>query len=63
MFNVDDPAIIEPFVSIEHKDYIQLIKDNNIKLVKHRNGKTITIDVKCPCCGIPKDYLYDDTGK
>ena len=63
LFNVDDPAIIEPFVSFEHKDYKQLIKDNNIKPVKRRNGKTITIDVKCPCCGAPKDYLYDNTGK
>ena len=32
LFNVDAPAIIEPFVSIDHKDYKQLIKDNNIKL-------------------------------
>ena len=62
LFNVDKPAIIEPFVKIEHKDYKQLIKDNNIKPVKRRNGKTITIDVKCPCCGAPKDYLYDNTG-
>ena len=37
LFNVDDPAIIEPFVSIEHKDYKQLIKDNNIKPVKIQN--------------------------
>ena len=63
LFNVDDPAIIEPFVKIEHKDYKQLIKDDNIKPVKRRNGKDITIDVKCPCCGAPKDYLYDNTGK
>ena len=63
LFNVDNPAIIEPFVSIEHKDYKQLVKDNNIKPVERRNGKTITIDVKCPCCGAPKDYLYDNTGK
>ena len=62
LFNVDEPAIIEPFVKIEHKDYKQLIKGNNIKPVKRRNGKTITIDVKCPCCGAPKDYLYDNTG-
>ena len=26
LFNVDEPAIIEPFVKIEHKDYKQLIK-------------------------------------
>lgn len=63
LFNVDDPAIIEPFVKIEHKDWKQLIKVNSIKPVKRRNGKSITIDVKCPCCGAPKDYLYDNTGK
>ena len=62
-FKVDDPAIIEPFVKIEHKDHKQLIKDNNIKPIKRRNGKSITIDVSCPCCGAPKDYLYDNTGK
>ena len=63
LFNVDDPAIIEPFVTIEHKDYKQLIKDNHINPVKRRNGKSISIDVKCPCCGAPKEYLYDNTGK
>lgn len=63
LFNVDDPAIIEPFVKIKHKDYKKLIKDNNIKPVIRRNGKSITINVKCPCCGAPKEYLYDNTGK
>ena len=63
LFNVDEPAIIEPFVKIEHKDYKQLIKDNNIKPINRRNGKDIIVDVKCPCCGAPKDYLYDNTGK
>ncbi len=63
LFNVDDPAIIEPFVKIEHKDWKQLVKDNNIKPIKRRNGKDISIDVKCPCCGAPKDYLYNNNGK
>ena len=63
LFNVDELAIIEPFINIEHKDYKQLIIDNNIKPIKRRNGKIIIIDVKCPCCGAPKDYLYDNTGK
>ena len=62
LFNVDDPAIIEPFVKIEHKDWKQLVKDNNINPIKRRN-KNISIDVKCPCCGAPKDYLYDNNGK
>ena len=61
-FKVDEPAIMEPFIKLEHKDYKQLIKDNNIKPIKRRNGKDITIDVKCPCCGAPKDYLYDNNG-
>ena len=38
LFNVDDPAIIEPFVNIEHKDYKQLINDHNIKPINRRNG-------------------------
>ena len=62
-FKVDEQPIIEPFVKLEHKDYKQLIKDNNIKPVKRRNGKSISIDVACPCCGAPKDYLYDNNGK
>ncbi len=62
-FKVDDQPLIEPFVTLEHKDYKKLIKDNNIKPIKRRNGKEITIDIKCPCCGAPKDYLYDNTGK
>lgn len=63
LFKVDEQPIIEPFVKIEHKNYKQLIKDNNIKPISRRNGKTITIDIKCPCCGAPKEYLYDNTGK
>lgn len=62
LFKVDEPALIEPFVTIEHKDYKQLIKDGNIKPVTRRKGKDITINVKCPCCGAPKDYLYDNNG-
>ena len=63
LFKVDENPITEPFKIIEHKDYKQLIKDNNIKPVKRRNGKDITIDIKCPCCGAPKEYLYDNNGK
>ena len=63
LFKVDKQPIIEPFVTIEHKDYKQLVNDNNIKPIKRRNGKSITIDVSCPCCGASKDYLYDNNGK
>lgn len=62
-FKVDDNPIFEPFVTIEHKDHKQLIKDNNIKPINRHNGKDITIDIICPCCGAPKDYLYDNNGK
>lgn len=62
-FKVDEQPIIEPFIKLERKDYKQLIKNNNIKPIKRRNGKDITINVKCPCCNAPKDYLYDNTGK
>ena len=63
-FKVDEtPPVVEAFVPIEHKDYKQIIKDKNISPIKRRNGKTINIDVCCPCCGAPKDYLYDNNGK
>ena len=63
LFNVDKHVIIKSLVKIEHKDYKQLIKGNNIKPVKRCNGKTITIDVMCPFCGATKDYFYGKTGK
>ena len=62
-FKVDEQPIIEPFIKLEHKDCKQLIKDNNIKPIKRRNGKDITINVKCPCCHAPKEYLYNNNGK
>lgn len=62
-FKVDEPAIIEPFKTLDKLDYKVLIKDNNIKPIKRRKGKTININVSCPRCGAPKDYLYDNTGK
>ena len=62
-FKVDDSPIVEPFVKLEHKDYKQLIKMNHIKPVSRKNGKDITINVKCPCCSAPKEYLYDNNGK
>lgn len=62
-FKVDEPAIIEPFKQLDKLDYKVLIKDNNIKPVKRRNGKQIPINVSCPRCSAPKDYLYDNNGK
>ncbi len=62
-FNVDEPAILEPFVKLEKKDYKELIQKHNIKPIVRRNGKQINSNIKCPCCQAPKDYLYDNTGK
>ena len=62
-FKVDEPPIIEKASNLELKDFKKLIKDNNIKPVKRRNGKEITVNVSCPCCGTPKDFLYDNNGK
>ena len=61
LFHVDEPAIIEPFVKLEHKDHKQLIKDNNIKPINRK--KPINFDVTCPCCNAPKEYIYDNNGK
>lgn len=62
-FKVDDSPLIEPVVKIEHKDYKKLIKENNIKPISRKNGKQINGNIHCPCCGAPKDYLYDNNGK
>ncbi len=62
-FKVDEPAIIEPFMTLDKLDYKVLIKDNNIKPIKRRNGKEIKINISCPRCNASKDYLYDNTGK
>lgn len=61
LFKVDASPLIEPFVKIEHKDYKQLIKDNNIKPINRR--KDLNINIHCPCCGAPKEYIYDNNGK
>ena len=62
-FKVDDSPLIEPVVKIEHKDYKKIIKENNIKPISRKNGKQINGNIHCPCCGAPKDYLYDNNGK
>ena len=61
LFKVDKDPIIQPFVKIEQQDYKQLVKDNNIKPIKRR--KELTIDIHCPCCNAPKEYIYDNNGK
>ena len=48
-------------IEITKDDYKKLIEENNIKPINRR--KPIAIDVKCPNCGAPKDYLYDNNGK
>lgn len=62
-FKVDEtPPIAGPFQpEIEHKDWKQLVKDNNIKPINRR--KELSIDIACPCCDAPKEYLYDNNGK
>ena len=57
----ETPPLIEAFVELEKKDYKQLILDNNIKPIKRR--KPIQLDIHCPCCNAPFDYLYDNNGK
>ena len=42
-FKVDEPPIIEKASNLELKDFKKLIKDNNIKPVKRRNGKEISL--------------------
>lgn len=62
-FKVDETPIFASPNLLNLKDYKSLIKDNNIKPIKRRSGKDITININCPCCNAPKYYLYDNTGK
>ena len=62
-FKVDIPALKEPFIKLEQKDYKKLIRDKNIKPIKRLNNKDINTNIKCPCCNAPKDYIYDNNGK
>ena len=61
--NVDEPAIIEVFKQPEKLDYKLLIKENNIKPVKRRIGKTIPTNIRCISCNATHEYLYDNNGK
>ena len=60
-FKVDEAAIIQPFKELEKLDYKFLIKQHCIKPIKRRNGKEINLDVSCPRCNAPKEYLYDNS--
>lgn len=52
----------------EKKDYKQLLdlyfKENGkeLKPVKSRGKNPVPVDISCPCCNAPHQYLYDNTG-
>lgn len=65
LFKVDEPAFVgpTPFKEIDKLDGKQLIQDNNIKPIKHRNGKVIPFEISCPKCDAPKAFLYPRSDK
>lgn len=58
------PVIKQP----EKLNYILLLDDykskhgKDLKPVKSRGGKQVSLDCVCPRCGAPHIYLYDNTG-
>ena len=62
-FKVDEPPIMEPFKKLDKIDYKTLIKEKNVKPIKRRDDNVINLDITCPKCDAPKEYLYDNNGK
>lgn len=64
-FKVDKLPIIKPFVKQDWTlwiEYYLLRYGKPLKPVQRRNGKSIPEEIKCPLCGAPHQYIYDNNG-
>ena len=66
-FTTDKLPIIKPFVKQDWQlwnEYYRLRYGKEVTPVKPQKGKTRTVpvDITCPLCGAPHDYIYDNTG-
>ena len=58
------PKIIKP----EKVDYVLLLKyykhryNKTLKPITHRKNAIMDKDIKCPKCGAPHEYIYDNNG-
>lgn len=64
-FSVDKPPIVRQFEKLDHKalmrEHLRLF-GKPVKPIKRRSGTPVNPALKCPYCGAPHEYLYDNTG-
>lgn len=64
-FTVDKPPIVRQFEKFDYKalmeEHLRLF-GKAVKPVRRRGGTVIDPAIKCPYCGAPHEYLYDNTG-
>ena len=64
-FKVD---ILPKIIKFQKSDYKLLIAYYKHKYgyvlrpINRRNGETLSKDIRCPKCGAPHDYIYDNNG-
>ena len=58
-----------PIVKVpEKKNYKKLLSQHlantgkALKPISRRRKSSVSIDMRCPCCNAPADYIYDNTG-
>ena len=64
-FKVDKLPTILKFEKVDYKLLLAYYKhkyNKTIKLVQRRHGKSIPKQPKCPTCGAPHEYIYDNNG-
>ena len=68
---------LSKFIKIEDVNQVDKPSDEKYRLFKvdeqpiiepfvkleMKDYKQLIINIHCPCCGAPKEYLYDNTGK
>ena len=64
-FKVDRLPTILKFEKVDYKLLLAYYKhkyNKTLKPVQRRNGKSIPKKTKCPKCGAPHEYIYDNNG-
>ena len=64
-FKVDKLPKILKFEKVDYKLLLAYYKqkyNKSLKPVQRRNGKSIPEKIKCPKCGAPHEYIYDNNG-
>ena len=64
-FKVDKLPKILRFEKVDYLlllDYYKYKYNKFVKPVQRRNGKSIPKKTKCPKCGAPHEYIYDNNG-